>query len=262
MKFLQATKLFLALPLAAAIFTSCEKDDDPVKPATVSSFAIELDARVPGTPTSPAFTLNTPYTKSDGQTFTATKFKYLLSNVRLLKADGTAYAVPESYYLIDASRPLTSHLIINDVPLGEYTGMSFIIGVDAARNASGAQTGALDPGNDLFWDWAQGYIFVKLEGNSPQAPPSTALIYHIGGTSNIRTVSPSFGTSKLTIVDGHTPEIHMIVNPAALFESTTPANRINFTIATNCNVMAGSLATTIADNYAAGMFTIGHIHAN
>jgi hypothetical protein len=224
--------------------------------ATAASFAIELDAEVNGGP----FALNTEYTKADGQTFKATKFKYLFSNVKLTRADGTEYLVPESYYLVDAAVPTSTHFLLNNVPVGNYTGMSFILGVDAVRNSSGAQTGALDPGNDLYWSWSQGYIFLKMEGTSAQSPTS-ALVFHVGGANNIRTISPSFGTAVLPVVGGHIPEIHMGVNPLALFENAAaPANNVNFV--STYNVMAGADATRIADNYTAGMFTVEHIHAN
>jgi hypothetical protein len=244
-----------ALLLAGALLAACDKKHDH-EPAAKSSFNIHLDARVGTAP----FALNTPYTKSDGQQFTATKFKYLVSNLTLTRADGSRYAVPESYYLVDAARPATATLEVKDVPAGEYTGLSFIVGVDAARNSSGAQTGALDPGNDMFWDWASGYIFLKMEGTSPQSPTS-ALVYHIAGVSSIRTVSPTFGTSRLVIGKEHAPEIHMLVHPAAMFESATPANRVNFATAFNVRD-AGPESGKVADNYAAGMFTVAHIRAH
>lgn len=226
--------------------------------ATAASFAIELDAEVDGSP----FALNTEYTKADGQKFKPSKFKYLFSNVRLFKADGSSYLVPESYYLINAEVPTSSHFVINNVPVGNYTGMSFILGVDSVRNFSGAQTGALDAGNDMFWSWSQGYVFMKLEGKSALSPNADgSLVYHVGSVGNIRTIRPSFGSAVLPIVGGHTPEIHMEVNPLAMLQNTTtPANNIDFT--TTYNVMGGAVATQLANNYAAGMFTVEHIHAN
>jgi len=77
----------------------------------------------------------------------------------------------------------------------------------------------------------------------------------------VRTVAPAFGANVLPVKDGHVPEIHMYVNVRSLFESATPANNVNF--ATTYSVESGSTwAPIMADNYAAGMFTIGHMHAN
>jgi hypothetical protein len=226
--------------------------------ATAASFAIELDAQVNGSP----FALNVNYPLANGQTFKASKFKYLFSNIRLFRDNGTSYLVPESYYLVNTEVPTSTHFVVNNVPVGNYTGMSFIVGVDSARNFSGAQTGALDAGNDLFWSWSQGYVFMKLEGSSPQSAASDgALVFHVGSVPNIRTIRPSFGSAVLPVVGGHTPEIHLEVNPLAMLQNAaTPANNIDFT--TTYNVMGGAVATQLADNYAAGMFTVEHIHAN
>jgi hypothetical protein len=250
--------LLLALPLAAVFFSGCGKDDEPVTPAaTTGSFALNMESRVGAD----ALALNTQsYTKSDGQTFKVTKFKYLLSNVRLLKADGSAYAVPESYYLVDANVPASSQIAIANVPFGEYTGLDFIVGVDAARNSAGAQTGALDPGNDLYWDWNQGYIFLKMEGTSPQSGTS-ALTFHIGENITRRNITPAMNGGKIVVSSGHSPEVHLKVDVMGMFESSDPAKRIDFR--TTHGAMAGDpKAPIIADNYQAGMFSIGHIHAN
>lgn len=226
--------------------------------ATAASFAIELDAEVNGNP----FSFSTTYTRANGQTIQPSKFKYLFSNIRLFRADGSSYLIPESYYLINAAVPASSHFVLNNVPVGNYTGMSFILGVDSVRNFSGAQTGALDASNDMFWDWNQGYVFMKLEGKSAQSPASEGgVVFHVGSARNIRTIRPSFGSAVLPIVGGHTPEVHLSVNPLAMLDNaTTPANNIDFT--TTYNAMGGAVATQMANNYAAGMFNVEHIHAN
>ena len=55
-------------------------------------------------------------------------------------------------------------LELADIPNGEYTKVNYTIGVDAARNTEGAQDGALDLVNGMFWSWNTGYIFMKMEG--------------------------------------------------------------------------------------------------
>lgn len=258
MKSYSLAALLVALPLALGVVTGCTKEKmaDPV-PAT-GSFALELEPMVGTAP----LELNTQtYTKADGQTFTVSKFKFLLSNVKLTKADGTAYAVPDGYYLINAADDKTYHFVIDKVPLGDYTGLSFVVGVDPAHNNGTFQSGGLNHSNDLYWEWSTEYVFLKMAGTSPQTGPNRALTFDIGGANAARTVAPAFGTNVLAVKDGHVPEIHMYVNVRALFESTTPANRINF--ATTYSVESGSpWAPVMADNLAAGMFTIGHVHSN
>ena len=54
------------------------------------------------------------------------------------------------------------------MPAGNYNSLSFLLGVDSMHNVSGAQTGALDPANDMFWTWNSGYVMAKMEGASPR----------------------------------------------------------------------------------------------
>ncbi|GAC1372239.1 MAG: hypothetical protein NVS3B25_20750 [Hymenobacter sp.] len=247
----------LLVALALGVVTGCsKKSGDPAPPT--SSFAIELEPVV-GTDD---LALNTQtYAKADGQTFTVSKFKFLLSNVKLTKADGTSYAVPGGYYLVDAADDKTFHFVIDQVPVGDYTGLSFVVGVDPAHNNGTFQSGGLNHSNDLYWEWSSEYVFLKMAGTSPQAPSGRSLTFDIGGANAARTVLPAFGANVLPVKDGHVPEIHLYVNVRALFESATPANRINF--ATTYSVESGSpWAPVVADNYAAAMFTVGHVHAN
>jgi hypothetical protein len=134
--------------------------------------------------------------------------------------------------------------------------------VDSARNVSGAQKGALDPNNGMFWTWNSGYIFTKLEGYSPQSS-SGGLVFHIGGfkspDNTIRTVSPAFPVgTKLLVRADHSPEIHFNVNVMKMFTGSTT---IRFADLNDTMHTPGS-SVLVANNYAAGMFSVEHIHAN
>jgi hypothetical protein len=244
----------LLLPLVA-LAAGCKKDADP---ATTGSVALDLTQVVGSAPL--AFD-GTSYAKADGQTFKVTKFKYLLSNVQLLRADGTAYAAPESYYLVDAAQPATLHLVVPNVPLADYTGLRFVVGVDAARNTAGAQTGALDPNNDLYWDWTTGYVFLKMEGTSPQAPHAAAaaeggLRFHVGDNGTQRTVTLT--GAPLAVTAAQAPTAHLRVNVLALFDNArAPSKNIDF--GKLSDVMGGASAPILADNYAAGLFTLERV---
>lgn len=249
----------LCLLAFASFLTACTDDQDtelnptPAQPGTLD---IEID-HVAGTQ---PLALNTAYTTAAGDQFTISKFRYYLSNFTLGRADGTTYLVPESYYLVDEANPDSKLFTLAAIPSGDYTSLSFTIGVDSTRNVSGAQTGALDPINNMFWAWDSGYIFTKLEGTSPQAP-NQALIFHIGGFktphNTIRSVTPALGGVTLPIRKDRTPAVHLRADVLRLF---TGPNTIRF-VKTN-NVMGGADAVKIADNGQAGLFTVDHVHTN
>lgn len=250
----------LAALLATATLAGCgKKTVEPAAPTT-GSFAIEMETLVDGTD----LELNThTYVKADGQTFTVSKFKFLVSNITLTQANGTAYTVPNGYYLIDAATPDQNHLLFDNVPFGDYTGISFTVGVDAAHNNATFTSGdALTHTSDLYQAQTGDYLFLKMTGTSAQSGASDhSLAFNVGGTVAARTARPTFGTNVLAVKDGHIPEIHITMNVLDLFQGGSAAANVNF--ATTYAVASGSSwASAVADNYTAGMFTVAHIHPN
>ncbi|MDB5282084.1 MAG: hypothetical protein JWO06_1159 [Bacteroidota bacterium] len=121
------------------------------------------------------------YKNEAGQLYTVSKFKYYIGHIQLKKADGTEY-VSKEYFLLNEDEESTKQLTLSDVPPGDYKEISFLLGVDSLSNCSGAQSGALDPVNGMFWAWNTGYIFLKMEGSSPvSTSPGHFLEFHIGG---------------------------------------------------------------------------------
>lgn len=226
----------VALPLAllgGLFFSSCRKDRaDPAPPtANVGTLTVDV-ANVVGT--APLVLDSRTYTSPAGEQFTVSSFNYYLSNFRLLRADGSEYAVPESYFLI-RERPTGPNpdngkrFVLDSIPAGTYTGISFLIGVDEDRNTAGAQTGALSPDNYMFWTWSQGYIFLQMEGHSPQSGEtgSHMLAYHVGDfrrPNNLRIVAPPLpGGSTIQMQQGHTSTLTLRADLLRLFAGPTPA---------------------------------------
>ena len=50
---------------------------------------------------------NTSYFNSLGEEYSVNRFKYYLSNIRLIKQDSSRYYLPETYWLMDAENPLS-----------------------------------------------------------------------------------------------------------------------------------------------------------
>ncbi|RDC58378.1 hypothetical protein DU508_01995 [Pedobacter chinensis] len=255
---MKLSQYFLAFLCPIILFTSCKKSDDEITADAKSSFTIEFEHQVNGVP---LVLNNATYKNAKGEDFKISIFKYYVSNIKLTKADGTTYLLPESYFLIDESKNTSKIITLNNVPTGDYTKIEYTIGVDYARNFAGAQTGALDPVNGMFWTWNSGYIFVKLEGTSPQSTAANnALTFHIGGVVDPNNTIRNFSTeinaaNPLRIRTDGKPNMHFIVNAAALFTGKTDISfsTLNFT-------MGGANSVIVADNYAKGLFRLDHIH--
>ena len=257
------SKIILAsLALVATSFLSCKDDkDDTASPAAVAgTVSIEL-SNVAGS-VNVDETGATSYVNSSSESFTVNKLKYYISNVKFYNAGVLKYTMPESYFLVDEADQATTHLEIPNVPPGSYTSVRYTVGVDSARNVSGAQTGALDPANGMFWTWSSGYIFFKIEGKSPaSSQPDSSYVYHIGGfkdgnnTNATREVEIVFGGSSLVVNGTREAEIHVLADVLKLF--STP-NAISIA-AFNTQMAPGGNALLIANNYA-NMFSFEHIH--
>ena len=133
-----------------------------------------------------------------------------------------------------------------------------MVGVDSTRNVSGAQTGALDPANGMFWSWTAGYIYLKLEGNAPVIGNPDNFEFHIGGymqpNSTIQIIDMDFGTYTLNIAENKNPEVHFVVDLEEFFKNPT----LSLAVVNNVTT-PGAAAKAIAQGYA-DMFTFDHIH--
>lgn len=175
----------LCLAVAAlGLLSSCKKDGDvtPVTPQQKGTVAVAFENYAGSQALSLNSTTGFPYTNANGDVFKVTMYKYYVSNIRFVRADGTEFAEPESYHLVDAGENSSLNFNMANVPAGTYTAVKVLLGVDSLRNVSGAQTGALDPAHGMFWTWNSGYIMAKIEGLSPQSAVADGKItFHLGG---------------------------------------------------------------------------------
>lgn len=212
--------IFTALSILAFSFSACEKTTTP----TYGELNVQFDF-VFGAAELP-FALNQQFVHPmTADTLTFTKMQFYVSNVRLKKSDGTWWEEADSYHLVChncSGYDVDFH--IHDVPTGTYTMMEYTLGVDSLHNVSGAQSGALSPTNDMFWDWNSGYIMMKAEGTSPQSN-NGGFEFHFGGFSGANNIvtpkSTNFNGSTLTIAETTTPKVKFKANPARLWHTSS-----------------------------------------
>jgi hypothetical protein len=234
--------LFLLLILAAG----CQKDgrDD----TATGTIKISLQHQVNSQPL--VLAANT-YTNAAGEQFNITTFKYYLSNFSFTNTDGNVVKYPGKYYLVNEAVNESKTISIDNVPLGDYKSVSFTIGVDSVRNVSGAQTGALDPLNGMFWSWNSGYIMAKLEGSSPVSKAADkSLVFHIGGFKGEYNALRNVTIATAGISVPAKAHVTLVADAAKWFGQP---NAISFKDIATIHV-PGTDASKIAENYSK-MFT-------
>lgn len=248
---------------------ACKKEND--NPVGAGSLHVEFDNVANGS----TLVLGQDYTNANGDVMNFSQFDYYVSNFSLVKADGTVYTVPKDscYFLIRENGGENTEIELNNIPAGDYKEIRFMLGIDSLKSVSplSERTGALDPageGADMYRSFEKGYIFVKVEGKSPQAPidpvsDTNKFKYHIGSygsstldySSNLKwfTISDNDGDVAEIRINKH-PVFHLKVDVMEIFKSPVTVN-----VAVNPIVMETPYSKIIADNYS-DMITLDHIH--
>ncbi len=262
-------KIFLGVMLAFSI-VACSKEDGPAPDSTVKGMlSVEFD-NIVGNKT---LQLNTAdYTNALGQSFKITRLQYFVSNIKVTNDAGEEYVVPQdsSYFLI-LGDDRSSRFAKVYVPEGNYTKLSFVLGVDSLRSTMPVEqrTGVLDPTSDhggagMYWTWNSGYIFFKMEGTSDAVPSADhKFYYHIGLYGGYDISSPTINNVKEISVDlskagvpqvrnGFRSNIHLLVDALKALNGET-----NVSFTEKPTVMVDDYSQNIANNYV-HMFTHDH----
>lgn len=208
-----------------------------------------------------ALVFGNTYSNPSAESYSVSSFKFYIHEIELTNSQTNHFYRLEKneHFLINEADSAASYISLK-VSASDFDAISFKIGVDSGRNTSGAQTGALDPAQGMFWTWSTGYIMAKLEGKSPVAnTPNNVIEYHIGGfkagESVIRKVILPFPSGqKLNLQKGSISSLTISADVNRWF-GTAGSLRIS---QKPVSMSPGPLAMQIADNYAT-MFSVVQI---
>ena len=242
-------KLFV-FPLLFFYVTACDNSEDTSDENITGSAKLVVNLLNENQP----LELDTrTYTNAAGNEYTIAEFKFYLSNVKLRNTNtGELFIEPESYHLDE--RTPESHIYeieIPEVTLGNYNEIEFAIGGDNAQNYSLDNIGALDPSNNMAWDWNTGYKFLLLEGKFTTEEQETAgIIFHIGGDSNYKRINlPT--NNDIAISSNEEAIFNIDVEVSQIFTEPTTINFNN-----NNVVMFDTVANKVATNYTKNVFSL------
>lgn len=195
------------------------------------------------------------YTNPFRETYRIKKLKYYISNFQFSLVSIKKIVPVKQCFLINQADD-SSLSITLEVPATRYDEMGFLLGVDSVLNTSGAQTGALDPLNDMFWTWHSGYIMQKLEGTSPQSNiVNNKFEYHIGGYEGESSVLQTIWLNHaISVEKGKTTSI--IIN-ADIGKYWNAAYPVKISETPVCST-PGALAKKLAGNFST-VFSIADV---
>ncbi len=264
------------LLIIAIIFSSCKKDEVqtiiPLPIPTDSTKYFNLELHFDNVFNTQDLILDSVvYNNNFEEPFTIRRFNYFISNIELIKNNDSVFKVNQdsSYFLIKETDAASHKCRINNIPLGEYKSIRFLIGVDSLRNTMNIskRTGVLDVGayaSDMYWTWNQGYIFLKLEMREYKAKGDTSeivpYVYHIGGyggmntptINNIKTVQLDLNRN-LTNTENRTSKIFFKADAFKVISGIHEISLDSFK-----TVMLTPFSAKVAENYSK-MFSIERV---
>lgn len=261
-------KNIAAVMAATVLFVSCNNDDNgsSVNEGTTGDAELFFDNGVAGD----ALMLGNTYANSNNESLTIERLNYIVSNIALIKADGSEFVYPkeESYFIISQEAGMfTVHL--ENIPAGDYKKVRFGIGVDNQRYLQGetAQQSFWDLAtqHNLTWTWSTGYRFINFEGtftSTANAEPVTFQVHQGSNTAtdNYREVTLDL-PSTARVREGEQPSIHIKTDANVLLDGDKKIRlQDNLNGAGNAaSVMGGQNLIDIAGN-SLKMFTVDHVH--
>ncbi|MGJ1505931.1 MbnP family protein [Sphingobacterium siyangense] len=163
----------IKLLMISLVMVSCSKSEDVANSVNLHfNNTFKNTTIVLGSADSPAASTNT---SASGQLHQFSELKYVISNIRLIKADGSEIPynvndLDKGATVIDQAKAATLNYVLSNIPVGEYKQIKFGLGVKQEINTLDqlrfpvfyATAGAND--TKMHWEWGTGYRFTKLEG--------------------------------------------------------------------------------------------------
>lgn len=118
-----------------------------------------------------------------GNNYQVTKLEYYISNIKLHSDFMGDYTSSEIFY-INAGDPSKQSFLLKNVPSGNYSSISYVIGIDSAHNLSYSLP---NTNENIGMNWpvgmGGGYHFIKLEGHYIDNSIITGFAIHLGQNS-------------------------------------------------------------------------------
>lgn len=213
----KSIRLFFLVCVTLVSCSQCKhKDSSPQpQPAKMGKYYFHFHTNIDTTETDLGDTVKT----TDGRALVLQQARIYVCNVRLVKADGSSYLIGGAHVLKTVDQ---EEFYIGDAPQGNYSTVSFDVGVDSVNNAiaPSAATDTIFSHHSEMWFGSvdKGYKFLDFSGTidssvNKNKAPTYPFSYQIGSNALRRTVT--MPARAFTLADGYIT--HVTINYAKLF---------------------------------------------
>lgn len=183
------------------------------------------------------------YKNASGTKYSVSKLQYYISDIALSNNKGEQWK-SDSLFYIDASQEISERILLS-VPHGNYTQLTFNIGLSAKHNKDGHLPNTPENLN-MAWPTVMGggYHFMKLEGYYVGSSGSQfGYAMHLGTNAALTQHNPI--VKNITIAAGNTSTLNLSMN---INEWFTHPNRYDFILDGNYTMSDTTLIKLISKN--------------
>lgn len=246
-------KFFLLYPATAVLLLmGCREAQEVTFPVGSGNVELTFDPTFAGE----QLRLGETYRSPQDETLSFDRFEYIISNIRLTESGGNIYTVPESYYFMgqrSAADAMRERIVLSEVPAGDYTAITFSVGVDPETNSSTDDflKGELEIGVGMDWTWNTGYKFINWEGNylNKNLEEEVPFVLHVGTNDNYQSLTLAFNT-PLVVSETLTADAYIALQAEEVFEEVGLNELgLNFTDFSGVMLSPEEEASAIADQW-------------
>lgn len=237
--------------VVATLMSACKNDTED-KPSTNGKLAFHLHAAIGDNKVE---TYGDIFEDEDGRKMKLTLAQFYLSEIELVKTDGSIYK-SEGVRILKTQEE--DAFEIGEVPAGNYQSVRFKVGLVPAINmlmpSASPDSVILNRSEMWFGSTAQpeGYVFMRVQGaidTSSQKTGITLQPFDIKIGTNAHLIEVKMPDRKFSVLPGSTTFVHMETDYSRLFTGIAINNPGNLTLTTtsaNTSTLAAQLATNIA----------------
>lgn len=216
MKLISGVVLILWIITLSFTFNACNTDEPAVKPG---SLAFHVHTLVDSTEIE---NYGEVITRKDGRQMTVNTAQLYISNVKLIKIDGSVIDGPSSPVLVKQG---VEEYELGEAPAGNYKIIRFDVGLSDVTNSSNPSSTDLNLNQPSMWFGAtaqpNGYSFINFQGtidtsSAPYGGPLVPFAYKIG--TNAHRVTITMPEQNFTISAGQLSVVHLEANYGKLLD--------------------------------------------